>query len=391
MKILAIETSCDDTCVALLKIENCKLEISSNIVSSQVKLHAKYGGVYPSLAKREHQKNLPVVFQQAIKEAKTKKFDAIAVTVGPGLEPCLWIGVNFAKDLAKKMKLPILPINHIEAHIMANWIEPIRQIQNSKTELPFMEAKVKKRMKSSSPFQIQNLFPAVCLVVSGGHTQLILMKNIGNYKLIGETRDDAAGECFDKIARILGLGYPGGPIVAAKAAQFQIKKYIGDTYVKLPRPMMYTKDYDFSFSGLKTAVLYDFRSRPLKIRKSILRQGSGLTLSEVEASKKYIQEMCFEAQQAIIDVLIKKTIKAAKDYRVKSIILGGGVVANKELRKQFQNKIQKEIPNTKYLIPDTKYCTDNAAMVAATAYFNRKKATKNWQKIEADANLKIGK
>jgi len=339
MKILGIDTSCDDTCVALLEIRNSKLKILSNIISSQVKLHAKYGGVYPSLAKREHIKNLPLVFRRATKRIKLSEIDLVSVTNGPGLEPCLWQGVNFANELAKNLKVSLIPVNHIEAHILVN-----------------------------SP----KIFPAVCLVVSGGHTTLFLMKGIRKYMLIGETRDDAAGECFDKVARILGLGYPGGPIVAEMATKIKNKK-LKIKNIKLPRPMMYQKNYDFSFSGLKTAVLYDYRSRPSKIRKS----------------KQYIREMCREVQQAIIDVLIHKTIKAAKDFRVKSIILGGGVVANEELRKQFQEKIRKEIPNTEYLIPDTKYCTDNAAMVAVTAYFHKKETTKNWQKIEVNANLKI--
>jgi len=355
MIILGIDTSCDDTCIAVLEIRNSDLEIKSNIVSSQVKLHAKYGGVYPLLAKREHIKNLPVVLKKALRQGrsaelsrspqgKSTDIDLIGVTVGPGLEPCLWQGVNFAKDLAKKWEKPLILINHIEAHIFANFVG-----KNSK-------------------FKIQNskLFPSVCLVVSGGHTQLILMKEIGKYKLIGETRDDAAGECFDKVARILGLGYPGGPVIAAEAAKFGREQFS----TKLPRPMMHTKDYDFSFSGLKTAVLYEVK----KLKTLNL---------------KLKTEFCHETQQAIIDVLIKKTIKAAKNYKVKSIILGGGVAANNELRKQFKEKIQKEIPNTKYLIPDIKYCTDNAAMVAITAYFNQKKATKDWQKIEVDANLRI--
>lgn len=346
MLVLGIDTSCDDTAVAVLKIRNSKLEILSNIVSSQVKLHAKYGGVYPFLAKREHIKNLPLVFRRATKNIDVSEIDLICVTSGPGLEPCLWQGVNFAKELAEKLKKPLIPVNHIEAHILANFID-----------------------RGSASVS----FPAVCLVVSGGHTQLILMREIGRYKLIGETRDDAAGECFDKTARILGLGYPGGPAISQQAAKWKSQIPNPNFHIKLPRPMMYAKDYDFSFSGLKTAVLYEFKKRPLKIRKS----------------KEYIQAMCHEVQQAIIDVLIHKTIKAAKDFRVKSIILGGGVAANKELRKQFAERIEKEIPNTKYLMPDIKYCTDNAAMIAVTAYFNRKKAIKNWQKIEVNANLKI--
>ncbi|MEK7071789.1 MAG: tRNA (adenosine(37)-N6)-threonylcarbamoyltransferase complex transferase subunit TsaD [Patescibacteria group bacterium] len=338
MKILAIDTSCDDTAIAVLEIRNLKLEILSNVVSSQVKLHAKYGGVYPMLAKREHLKNLPLVFKRAMKGIKMADIDLIAVTNGPGLEPCLWQGINFAKELAEKLKKPLISVNHIEGHILANLIEGNR---------------------------IPLKLPAICLVVSGGHTQLILMKGIGKYRLVGETRDDAAGECFDKAARILGLGYPGGPIISKLA-----KTYRERVSVCLPRPMMYTKDYDFSFSGLKTAVLY--KTKEFK-----------------KINSKIKTEFCHEIQQAIIDVLIKKTIKAAKDFRVKSIILGGGVTANRELRKQFGERIDKEIPDIKYLIPDTKYSTDNAAMIAVAAYFNRNQKIKNFQNIKANGNLKI--
>jgi len=357
MIILAVETSCDDTGIAILEIReklSSPFKILSNVVSSQVKLHKKYGGVYPSLAKREHQKNLPLVLEKALKEAKNPKLDLLAVTIGPGLEPCLWTGINFAIDLAKKMNLPLVPVNHVEAHILVNFING-----------PWMKTHDRR-------FLSREIFPAVCLVVSGGHTQLILMKSIGNYKILGETRDDAAGECLDKTARILGLGYPGGPAVAQFASRF--KTYRRRASVRLPRPMIYTKDYDFSFSGLKTAVLYEFKKRSPKIR----------------GSKKYIREMGFGVQQAVIDVLIKKTMKAAKNYKAKSIIIGGGVAANKELRKQFAEKIRKEIPYSKFYIPDSEYCTDNGLMAAIVAYYRRKGKTKNWKKIRANANLKIG-
>jgi len=380
MRILAIETSCDETSIALLESKNSHLKILSNIVSSQVKIHQKWGGVVPTLAKREHQKNLVPVLIKALEEArmlrkskvtiknsklketlvreehlykKLKKFleqyqkpkiDLIAVTIGPALEPALWVGVNFAKALSYFWQKPILPVNHIEGHILANFIQnPISDLQ----------------------------FPAICLVVSGGHTGLILMKDIGGYKEIGETRDDAAGECFDKTARILGLGYPGGPIVAKMATKFKNQK--SKIKIKLPRPMIYQKNYDFSFSGLKTAVLYKVRSmKPREIKK-----------------KEFIREMCREVQRAIIDVLIYKTLRAAKEFRAKSVILGGGVAANEELRRQFKARIRKELPKTYYLIPKTYFCTDNAAMIAVTSYFHQKEATKNWQKIKVNANLKI--
>ena len=205
------------------------------------------------------------------------------------------------------------------------------------------------------------------------------MENFGKYKIIGETRDDAAGECYDKTARILGLPYPGGPAIAEQARQF--KSEIRSTKfekINLPRPMIYSKDYDFSFSGLKTAVLYDFKKRNLR-----LRQGYG------GQAKKYIQTMSFEIQQAINDVLIKKTIKAAKDFRVKTIILGGGVAANDELRKQLNYKLQTINYKLNFLVPSKKFCTDNAAMIAITAYFNQSQKTKSWAKIQAQANLRL--
>ena len=365
MIILGIDTSCDDTCIAILEIENCKFKILSNIVSSQVKLHAKYGGVYPMLAKREHQKNLPIVLKETAKKINLSKIDYIAVTFGPGLEPCLWAGINFAQELSEKLKKPIIPINHIEGHIVANWLSPINEKPETRNPKPEIK------------------FPAICLVVSGGHTEIILMKDIGKYtpgdilpsfkyKLIGGTRDDAAGECFDKVARILGLGYPGGPAIAEFAQRWKSEARNPKSQIKLPRPMINQKNYDFSFSGLKTAVLYQVKSTGSKAK-----------------NKKYIEEMCAETQQAIIDVLIHKTIKAAKDYRVKLIILGGGVAANEELRKQLRERIKKGIPNTKYLIPDTKYCTDNAAMIAAVAGLNPAKPIKNLKEIKADGNLQI--
>jgi len=363
MNILAIETSCDDTCIAVLEAKDSKFKILSNIVSSQVKLHRKYGGVFPSLAKREHQRNLPIVLNKALRKAGFAisnfqfpifKIDLIAVTAGPGLEPCLWTGINFAKELAKKLNLPVIPINHIEAHIFANFIKKLKAV-----------------------------FPAICLVVSGGHTQLILMRDFGEYRILGETRDDAAGECLDKAARILGLGYPGGPIIS-KLAKSPLKKR--GISVNLPRPMIFQKNYDFSFSGLKTAVLYDFKNRPKKIRESpkeSLRDPTG-------QEKNYRIAMAKEIQQAIIDVLITKTIKAAKEYKAKSVILGGGVASNDELRKQFKEKIKKEVPGCKFHIPEPQFCTDNATMIAITGYFHQmSKKTYEWKKIEADANLKI--
>jgi N6-L-threonylcarbamoyladenine synthase len=377
MKILAIETSCDDTGIAILDTGESKnpfFSVLSNIVASQIEIHKKYGGVYPALAKREHQKNLVPTLIEALEKAKMLKeknkksptpniqnltpilerepellkkltpflnkyekpgIDIIAVTNGPGLEPCLWVGVNSAKALAFYWNIPTVIVNHVKAHIFV-----------STKELS------------------QKDFPVLCLVVSGGHTQLFLMEDFGKYKILGETRDDAAGECFDKCAKILGLGYPGGPIISKLAEGIE-------THRTLPRPMIGTKDYEFSFSGLKTAVLYADRKMKNK-------------------NKEYKKHMAAEVQQAIIDVLIKKTIKAAKDYNAKTIIIGGGVAANKELRKQLSETTKKLLTNTNLLMPEPKYCTDNGLMVAITGYFKAKKNKfTKWQDIKADSNLRI--
>ncbi len=388
--ILSIETSCDDTGIAIVKTptkSGGNFSVLADVIASQIKIHAKYGGVYPTLARREHQSNLVPVLEKALREANmlnpenptNKKFgkieknlerepelkekvvtflsqyskpkiDAIAVTVGPGLEPCLWVGVNFAKALSSYWNIPTIAVNHIKAHLLMG------ATQNGKT------SKLRK-----------NDFPAVCLIVSGGHTQLILMKSVGSYQILGETRDDAAGECLDKAARILGLSYPGGPIIAEQA--IGAKNTFG---IKLPRPMLNTKDYDFSFSGLKTAVLYE----NLKMAKT------------TKKNKEYIKEMCAEIQQAVIDVLIKKTLKAVKDCRAKTIIFGGGVMANKELRKQFQGEIKTQIPSAKCLMPSPEFCTDNGLMVAIAGYFvaEQKKliTPKTGHKnLEVNANLRV--
>jgi len=318
---LGIETSCDDTGIAVIRAsKQGSFKILSNVVSSQVKVHKKYGGIVPNLAAREHLKNIEPCLKESLKQAKTKMqdIDLIAVTKGPGLIPSLLIGTNFAKALAYKYKKPIVPINHIQAHILA---------VNQKIELP-----------------------AIALTVSGGHTQLILIKK-DKYKIIGETRDDAAGECFDKVAKLLKLKYPGGPEISKQAEK--CKK----SNIELPRPMINQKNYDFSFSGLKTAVLY-----------------------KTQKNKYKTSEMAKEAQQAIIDVLISKTKKAEKEYKAKTVILAGGVAANKELRKQLKKQVKS------LLIPDFKLCTDNGAMVAMAGYFNKNKTKTNFK---ADANLRI--
>jgi len=346
MIILGVETSCDDTCLALLEAKRGKFKTLVNFVSSQAKLHAKYGGVFPSLAKREHQKNLPLLFNKIKEGVSLSKIRLIGVSAGPGLEPCLWTGINFAKNLAQELKLPLVPVNHIEAHILINFL------------------KIK-------PLERPSFFPAIALIVSGGHTQLILMKKIGGYKILGETRDDAAGECLDKTARILGLEYPGGPAIARMAKEFK-KNKIKQAF-SLPRPMISQKNYHFSFSGLKTAVLYLVKD---------------LTKGKKKPEKEKIIAISREIQQAVIDVLLTKTIKAAKEFKAKSVIVGGGVSANQELRRQFRKELKKKVPLVRILFPEPKLSTDNALMTALSAYFHQKE-TITPRKLEAKANLRL--
>ena len=364
MIILAIETSCDETAVAIVKFNRDKVDVLSNIISSQVKAHSKFGGVVPSLASRMHLKNMVPVLKRAFKKANINKnkVDYIAVTKGPGLIPALMIGVNTAKTLSYALNKPLIGVHHIEGHIYANWLK-----ESTKH--------VSKRCRGSKAHKVKNNFklwkpefPTLCLTVSGGHTQIILMKKSLSYKIIGETVDDAAGEAFDKVAKILGFGYPGGPLIEKMAKRGNKNEF------KFTRPMINSKDYNFSFSGLKTAVLYEVRSCDRK-----------------DCNDQYKQDVAASFQQAVIDVLISKTIRAAKQYKVKNIILGGGVSANKELQRQLKKNIDKEMPNTKYQILNNKLSTDNALMIAIAAYYNiiNNKNIKDWKNIKADANLKL--
>ncbi len=357
MRILAIETSCDETAVSILEtkgsIKNPDFNILSNIVASQVKIHAPWGGVVPNLAKREHQKNLPILLKKALKQTKLSfkkpKIDFIAVTEGPGLEPCLWTGINFTQELARKWKKPLIGINHLEGHIFSVLLSQPKKI----------------------------LFPALALVVSGGHTELVLIKDWLKYKIIGQTRDDAAGEAFDKVAKMLGLGYPGGPAVATCAAKFKVQS--SKFKIKLPRPIINSKDYNFSFSGLKTAVLYKLKELKQEMMPSSYDRGY------------LVSTIAKEFQQAVIDVLLVKTMRAAKEYKVKTIILGGGVAANKELRSQFQNLINSGDRRYRLSLPEMKFTGDNAAMIALAAYFRwiKQKKSAVSRTLKANGNFKL--
>ncbi len=336
MKILGIESSCDETAASVVEGKRNEVTILSNVISSQIEIHKKYGGVVPEVAAREHILNILPVVNEAMEIAKTKSkdIDAISVSRGPGLVSSLIIGIETAKNLAFAWNKPVIGINHVEGHIYANFIG------NPKIE-----------------------FPAVILTVSGGHTMLVLMKGHGEYKTLGETRDDAAGEAYDKAAKLLGLGYPGGKEVDMKALKAK-----NDHGIKLPRPMIDAPNFDFSFSGLKTALLY-------KIQKD-------------KSWKKKIPEYCLEFQSAVIDVLVKKTIKASLKNKVKTVMLTGGVAASRKLRSRLQEEAEKN--NLEFFMPELCYTTDNAAMVASAGYYHvKRKDFTPWKKLKVDCNLEF--
>ena len=334
MRILAIETSCDETAIALVEgsggIKNPRFKVLENLVSSQIKIHRPFGGVVPMLAKREHLKNLPKILAKVKKQLP--KIDALAVTVGPGLEPALWTGIEFAKELSKKIKKPLIGANHMEGHLYSNILQ-----------------------------NVGIRFPAVALVVSGGHTILLKMDSLTKWKKLGETRDDAAGEAFDKVARLLGLPYPGGPEIQKIAAKGNPKA------INFPRPMLKDQNYDFSFSGLKTAVLYYLRDLP------------------VARSQKLVANVAASFQQAVIDVLVGKTIRAARDYKAESVLLCGGVSANKPLQKALL--LATKNLNLDFHVPEFQFNTDNAAMIAAAAYIQKLRNKK--LRLVAQSNLNL--
>ena len=314
MKILGIETSCDETAAAVVE-DGAK--ILSNQIASQVEIHARYGGIVPEVASRQHILAIIPIVQQAMTEAEVSwnNIDGIAVTVGPGLAGSLLVGVNVAKAIALARGLPITGVNHLEGHIYANWLN-----------------------------NYQPDFPLICLIVSGGHSDLVLMKGHGDYVVLGRTRDDAAGEAFDKAARILGLGYPGGPAIQEASKS-------GTASLKLPRAWLKGSN-DFSFSGVKTALLR-------------LVEGEKVSLSTSQSNRLPSQsDAAASFQEAVVDVLVTKTVALAREYRVKQILLAGGVASNKLLRQWLVEN--SPIP---VLVPELVLCTDNAAMIAACGYY----------------------
>lgn len=311
--ILSIESSCDETAAAV--VENGR-NVLSNVISTQIEIHKEFGGVVPEVASRKHIENISDVVDEALKNANvtSEQIDAVAVTYGPGLVGALLVGVNFAKGLAFAWQKPLIGINHIEGHISANYIED----------------------KNLEP-------PFICMVASGGHSHLVYVRNYGKYEILGVTRDDAAGEAFDKIARAIGLGYPGGPLVD-KAAKSGNKDAI-----KFPRVIIDEETLDFSFSGLKSAVLNYIHN------------------SEQKKEKVVIEDVAASFQEAVVEVLAMKTMKAAKKKNCKTVALAGGVASNSRLREILQEQCQEA--GYKFTKPSPVLCTDNAAMIGAAAYY----------------------
>jgi len=393
MKILSIETSCDETSLSLFTAtetaSGVNFEVHSTITQSQIDIHQEFGGVFPALAKREHQKNLvPILLkilnQEAIEDSEiasnpeiekilaresdlldsflkyvtpiqNPKIDTICVTSGPGLEPALWVGISFAKALGLLWNIPVVPVNHMEGHILSVLVPEHNSDQGNSFSV------------QAELFQ----FPALALLISGGHTEIVLVKEVGDYEIIGKTRDDAVGEAFDKVARILGLPYPGGPEVS-KLALLADKNISTD--IVLPRPMLHTKDYDFSFSGLKTATLY--------LTNDIKEKNNGIIPEDINAS------IAYEFQEAATEVIVKKTLSAIHDFGVQTLIVGGGVSANKRIKELLKQKVSEIIPTENIYFPSRELTGDNALMIGLAGYFKIKKSPDTvYDDIRANGNL----
>lgn len=321
MRILAIETSCDETALAIISDNSGALVLEKNQVYSQIDIHKKYGGVIPEVAARKHLETIMPLLDDTLGNDKFAKIDYLAVTQGPGLVTSLLLGTTIAKTLAYLTKLPLIGINHLEGHVYSNWLSNRALVKNS-----------------------SKYFPAIILIVSGGHTELVLMTGHGEYQSIGATVDDAVGEAYDKVAKMLDLGYPGGPIVSRLAQSGDPQKY------NFPRPMIKNPDYNFSLSGLKTAVLYTLEKKQ-------------------NISEQDISDICASFQTAVVDVLIFKTKKAVKNFGARSVMVAGGVAANTALKQAMQTEFGSRLP---VFFPDIRYTGDNAAMIATAAYYQIK-------------------
>ncbi len=332
--ILGIESSCDETAAAVVKNGR---EVLSNVISSQIELHKLYGGVVPEIASRKHIEKINQVIEEALEEASVTldDIDAVAVTYGPGLVGALLVGVAEAKAICYAKKKPLVGVHHIEGHVSANYIE------HKDLEPPFL-----------------------CLIVSGGHTHLVLVNDYGEYQIIGRTRDDAVGEAFDKVARAIGLGYPGGPKID------KLAKEGNSNAIKFPRAKIEGAPYDFSFSGIKSAVLNYINGCQMK----------GETVVEADVAASF--------QKAVTDVLVEKTMLVAKEYNMKTVAIAGGVASNSALRQAMEEACKKEGYTLSY--PSPVFCTDNAAMIGVAGYYEYMAGTRHGWDLNAVPNLKIG-
>ncbi|HTH93484.1 MAG TPA: tRNA (adenosine(37)-N6)-threonylcarbamoyltransferase complex transferase subunit TsaD [Candidatus Paceibacterota bacterium] len=406
MKILSIETSCDETGIAVLAdTDQGAIALLGNALASQIELHAQYGGVFPAMAKRAHAQKIVALMKEALGQAgllgttlsasgtdaretilsictredemvndfvdlfntyEKPDIDYIAVTVGPGLEPALWVGINAAKVLNAVWGIPIIAVNHMEGHVVTaavvekNGISSFQTAQHSHLSAGSTSQRTAREDQKNgnivpSASEIQKTyefrelqFPLLALLVSGGHTELVLTDSYGDYKKIGQTRDDAVGEAFDKVARMLGLPYPGGPAVSRLAKEFRTTGK--SQQFEMPRPMIHSGDYDFSFSGIKTAMLYTIRDLG----------------HEVTDDEKMALACAFE--DAVVDVIIKKTLRAAEEFHIQTIVVGGGVAGNSFLREQLSLAVQNKLSGVTVLFPEPWLATDNAVMIGLAAF-----------------------
>lgn len=371
--ILGIESSCDDTSAAVLSFSSDgKVGVVAQKTASQIDIHKAYGGVVPELAGRKHAENIMPVIEEVLAKANNKKFipDAIAVTAGPGLLTGLLVGVETAKTLSYLWNVPLVRVNHIEGHIYSVLLA------SQKTET------------------IQ--FPAICLIVSGGHTELILMKDHGAYELVGKTRDDAAGECFDKVAKLLDLEYPGGPKIS------ELAKTGKKDAITFPRPMLKEPNYDFSFAGLKTSALYWMRDNKLTPNviarspwwatwQSMVKRCLDCFVARAHRNDVITREdFCASFETAIVDVLTQKTLKAIKEHNPKTVILAGGVSANQKLRDTLELEIRYLKLDISFKTCPREYSMDNAAMIAMAGYAHvQKNDFSSWDTITPDPNWHI--
>jgi N6-L-threonylcarbamoyladenine synthase len=390
MLVLGIESSCDETGAAV--IENGRY-LHSNVVASQIDIHNRYGGVVPEVASRQQIAAIIPVVETALTQASCswEDIDAVAATYGPGLAGSLLVGLTVGKTLALARNLPFLGVNHLEAHMYANWL---RRDQLNKAMAVPAEVSVDWRYQDGDP-----LFPLICLVISGAHSELVLVRDHGDYELLGSTRDDAAGEALDKVSRVLGLGYPGGPAIQKMALQVE-EEYIRQhlpvkkarNAYRLPRAWL-RGTYDFSFSGLKTAMLHlaEGATEVIPVEDGKHKtQYSRYTRMGEQASLNGVPDVALLAasfQEAIVDVLAVKTRQAAQEYKVRQVILAGGVAANLSLRARLQQELQPLGVSLSY--PSVDYCTDNAAMIASAAFFHLSLGERHGMDVDVQPGLSL--